>query len=545
MTRELHGLLQQLVAVIDGELQSDPCSGLRTCSDSWRLLGRLVEGINRHFQIRPRIMFSSQDADTQSAAAAALGIKDCFTRFIELLSADDDRAGNVAAFTVFLMDSDDDAETSMRFAFLDMITRRVVAAKRPGQRWDATVDGEAVGLGEGCSACGSNAAIAPVLQFASAAAAAAAASGDLEDFDDAKCTICLCTSFDSRSDGSVSINAREMKCPGRHTFHSQCARRWFVNEKHNSCPYCRHDFSGSFCDDITATLQHQVEPTGTGFTVHWSKPPNLRHAALNVLLLLPPETPLGSTIAHALLWSCFDAAAGIADAALRCGRLSVAMVGLPQGEVELWCARLVEAFTIAGTDTIKANAAMAICDFASNEEGCAGLAAAGACGALVEALKVAEADDTRVSIAWAMRNLASNEAGLTCLAAAGACGALVEALKVAEADRTRSNVACAMFDLAKSEEGRTGLAAAGACGALVEALKVAEADDTRRTIASAMTNLSKNEEGRNGLAAAGAVGTLEAAQHMGVGRKRSIADALDSLQPHHQNKTSKFSHGAS
>jgi hypothetical protein len=467
------------------------------------LLGRLVEGVNHHLQIRPRIVFISKDADTQSAAAAARGIKDCFTRCIELLSTDEDRAGNVAAFTVFLMDSDDDAETSMRIAFLDMITRRVVAVKRPGQRWDATVDGETVGLDEGCSACGSNAAIAPVLQFASAAAAAAAACGNLEDFDDAKCTICLCTSFDSRSDGSVSINVREMKCPGRHTFHSQCARRWFVNEKHNSCPYCRHDFSGSFCDDITATLQHQVEPTGTGFTVHWSKPPNLRLAALNVLLLFPPETPLGSTIAHALLWSCFDAAAGIADAALRCGRLSVAMVGMPQGEVELWCARLVEAFTIAAMDTIKANVAMAICDFASNEEGRTGLAAAGGCGALVEALKVAEADGTRDSIAFAM-----------CI-------------------------------LALSEEGRTGLAAAGACGALVEALKVAEADATRRTIASAMTNLTKNEEGRNGLAAAGAGGTLEIAEHMGVGCKRSIAEALDSLQPHHQNKTAKFSHGAS
>jgi hypothetical protein len=105
VTRELHRLLRQLVAVIDGELQSNPCSGLQTCSDSWRLLGRLVEGINHHFQIRPRIVFISKDVDTQSAAAAARGIKDCFTRFIELLSTDDELAGNVDDFTILLMDS--------------------------------------------------------------------------------------------------------------------------------------------------------------------------------------------------------------------------------------------------------------------------------------------------------------------------------------------------------------------------------------------------------------------------------------------------------
>ena len=509
------------------------------------MLGRLVEGINRHFQFRPRIMFTGHGTDLQSAAAAARGIKDCFTRCIELLSTDDDRAGNVASFAIFLMDSDGDAEASMRFAFLDLITRRVAAVKRPGQRWDAIVDGETVHLEEGVSASGCNAAIAPVLQFATAAVSAAAC-GDLEDFDDAKCSICMCASFDSSSDGGVSINAREMKCPGRHTFHSQCARRWFVVEKHSSCPYCRHDFSGLFCDRIAATLQHQVEATGTGSTVQWNtRSPNQRLAALNVLLQLPRETPLGRTIASALLWSCFDAAAGVADAALRCGRLSVAIKGMLQGEIGLWCARLVEAFAVAGTGAIQCNVAMAMCDLAEDEGSRAGLAAAGACGALVEALKVAEDDDTRGSVAGAMGNLAKSEEGRAGLAGAGACGALVEALKVAKADVTRGNIACAMWFLAKSEEGRAGLAAAGACGALVEALNVAEEDDTRSNIACAMKNLANSEEGRASLSAAGACATLEAAQHMAVCRNSSIVDALESLQPHlHQNKKIKLSHGA-
>ena len=74
VTRELHSLLLRLVAAVDGELQSNPGSSLRTSSYSWRLLGKLVEGTNHHFQIRPRIMFTSQDADLQSAAAAARGL---------------------------------------------------------------------------------------------------------------------------------------------------------------------------------------------------------------------------------------------------------------------------------------------------------------------------------------------------------------------------------------------------------------------------------------------------------------------------------------
>jgi hypothetical protein len=47
------------------------------------------------------------------------------------------------------------------------------------------------------------------------------------------------------------------------------------------------------------------------------------------------------------LWSCFDADAGIAHVALRCGRLSVAIEGMPQGHIELWYAGLIENFTVA------------------------------------------------------------------------------------------------------------------------------------------------------------------------------------------------------
>ena len=66
VTRDLERLLQHLVAAVDTELQSNSSSDIRTSSESWHLLGSLVDGINRHFQVRPKIVFVSEDADMQS-----------------------------------------------------------------------------------------------------------------------------------------------------------------------------------------------------------------------------------------------------------------------------------------------------------------------------------------------------------------------------------------------------------------------------------------------------------------------------------------------
>jgi len=128
VTRDVCSLLLQLVAAIEAKLESDPSSDLRTSSESWHLLGTLVNGINRHFQNRPRIVVTSADADMQSAAAAARGIAESFTRLIELLSLEEERAGNVAEFSVVLMDSEDDAEISMRLAILESVSRHIVAS---------------------------------------------------------------------------------------------------------------------------------------------------------------------------------------------------------------------------------------------------------------------------------------------------------------------------------------------------------------------------------------------------------------------------------
>ena len=59
--------------------------------------------------------------------------------------------------------------------------------------------------------------------------------------------------------GIVELDAREMKCEGRHTVHSNClgvtgVMDRFVEKKHNTCPNCRHDFSDFFSTDIEANL---------------------------------------------------------------------------------------------------------------------------------------------------------------------------------------------------------------------------------------------------------------------------------------------------
>ena len=443
-TRELHDLLQQLVAAIDSELQSNPGCFVPSSSYAWRLLGRLAEGINRHFQIRPRIAFSSHDAAMQSAAAAARGIRECFLRVIQLLSPEEDHAGNIAAFSLSLMDTDSSAETCMRFAFLDAISRRVVAVKRPDQIWHVTIDGE---IKHACTDSG-------------------AASGFDElpapfrkdDFEVLTCPICTDTLFQNESDGSIVLLARQLKCPTvvdvttqnptghefPHVVCEGCAQRNFVQLNHTACPQCRHSFDSYLCVSIAAALQHQVHGNGH---VQWTSTPECRLAALNVLTRISAETPLSDVVSFALLWSCLDPAAGIAHAALCCGRLAASIQVMPQAQASMWRAKLVHAFTITeavGGDSMRGCIARAIGEIIEDDDSCASFIAAGACGALVDALGIAETDDTRGSIALSIFNLAQNEEGRSALIAAGACGALVDALGIATTDDTRGNIALAL-----------------------------------------------------------------------------------------------------
>ena len=364
ITRALHHFLQQFSAAIDAELQSNASSGLRNYIEfcGRRLLGRLITDINHHFEIRPRIMFNSADAETQSAAAAARGIAESFTRLIELLSLEEERAGNVAEFSIVLMDSEDDAEISMRLAILESISRHIVASyEQTHKHWKVAVDGESQDLR---NVSGSN--TPEVLKFAPAVVVAADCNG-LEDFVDVRCAICMGSLFESRGDGSIKIDAREMSCPGKHTFHSQCARTCFVdgpNYVHkNTCPLCKCDFSQFFSVEIEACLDH-CEPNDTGTALQWANPPNMRLAALNVLAKIPQETPLGRSTASALLWSCLDSAARVVDAALRSERLSAAFEVVPQALGVKYCCTVLESLKNAGTDGTRENLACAVAQLA-------------------------------------------------------------------------------------------------------------------------------------------------------------------------------------
>ena len=91
---------------------------------------------------------------------------------------------------------------------------------------------------------------------------------------------------------------------------------------------------------IAAALQHQVHEDGS---VVWTATPQRRLGALNVLAQLPAETPLSYSVAHGVLRSCLVAEADVAAAALRCGRLSVAIEAIPRAEALEWLAQSVHA----------------------------------------------------------------------------------------------------------------------------------------------------------------------------------------------------------
>ena len=385
VTRELQSLLQQLVAAIDTELHSNPSSDVRTSSEHWHLLGQLVDGINHHFLIRPRIMFVGEDVDMQSAAAAARGIKGCFTRFIELMSSDEDRGANVAAFAIHLMDTDGDAETSMRFAFLDIISRRVVAVKRPSHRWHVTIDDEVphTRMEDDAVSSGFDDVPTPFRK---------------DTHEDVVCAVCTSFLFQKEGDGSIVLLARQLKCPTvvdvtdrspmghryPHVMCESCARRQFIDYKSTVCPHCRHNFQEHLCVDIAAALQHQVCEDEA---VLWTAPPQRRLVALTVLAQLPVETPLSESVAYSVLRSCFDADAGIAAAALRCLRL---LENLPEALIAAGaCGALVESLSIAETEETREVIASVVANVSRIPEGCAAFIAAGACSALVEAFEIA------------------------------------------------------------------------------------------------------------------------------------------------------------
>jgi hypothetical protein len=173
-------------------------------------------------------------------------------------------------------------------------------------------------------------------------------------FDDLECPICTVPLFHRPGDGSVVLLARQLKCPTvvdvsdaspmghryPHVVCEGCAQKNFIENRNTACPHCRHNFREHLCVDIAAALQHQVHEDGS---VVWTAAPQRRLAALNVLAQLPAETPLSDSVAYGVLRSCLAAEADVAAAALRCGRLSVALDVIPRAEAMEWFAQSMNA----------------------------------------------------------------------------------------------------------------------------------------------------------------------------------------------------------
>jgi hypothetical protein len=184
------------------------------------------------------------------------------------------------------MDCEDDAEIAMRLAVLDSISRHIVAStEQTGKILHIKVDR---GSSDSIAHAGPE-----VMKFAFAAAAGVVSDLTCDGFDkfeDALCAICRGELFENQNDGIIHIDAREMKCPGKHTFHAQCAQTCFVPKHNDRCSCCRHNFSDSFCADIATSLEH-IEPNGNE-PLHWMESPTVRLAALSMLAKLSDKTPL-------------------------------------------------------------------------------------------------------------------------------------------------------------------------------------------------------------------------------------------------------------
>jgi hypothetical protein len=519
ITRQLHTCLEHLVAAITLEFQQELGSNLdtiRASSDTWRLLGSLVEAINRHFQIRPRIMFVSDDEDMRSAAAAARGIRDCFTRIVELLSCDDDRASNSATFTILLMDCEGDAETSMRLAFLDIISRRVVAVKRPDERWYVTIDGDArvapgdepsFGSGDETSS-GFDEVPTPLRH---------------DDLDGITCDVCQDAMYHKEGDGHIVLLARQLKCPGvvgvtdstprghnfPHVFHETCAQRWFIDQKGTSCPLCRHNFSQHIFDDVTAALDHDAVDNGQ--RVQWTNATNRRLAALSTILHLARETPPGISIARALVWSLTDDDQSVVLAAARAVAHLSSELGSMLGQQlhDLLCQRL--------STFLQSSKATRHCYFRAEQDESKVIIARAISRLLFEALAhdvtCSASDDAIISISNAITSFAKH-VELSHLDqdffSLSGCGALVQALRSVSSDDAKAKVALAIGQLSMVDRiwCHYDLVEAGACEAVVHSLISAASDDAKAEIATAIGHLA-----RHGLSHLVACGGCEAVAH--------------------------------
>ena len=429
VTRQLQHLIQNLVADVQRVVSAN--DDIRASPVPWHLLGKLVNHLNGHFQVRPRVMFAQDGEDAQATAQAVRDIGAAVRALVETLSKEDELEQNLSTFRILTMETDDDVETAARFVFLDRISQRVVAHRPADQRWVVEVDGAAAerhSHSHDDTPSGSRDLPTPIRGHATPA---------LHEDGDACCSCCLLPLFEFNPNGSVPVRHwRRLKCPtvygvtegnptGRvhkHIVHEHCAQQWFIFTRKNTCPHCNHDFSDALLVDIEGALEHGV----VSDAVEWRQPPERRAAALNALAHLPEQQPLGPAVAHALVWSLVDSRQEVVLAAARAiSRFAANLWSLLEPHVrEMLCVRLSSALK-------KSNALHVCCCAAS--------------------------DDAKVRISEAIGNLARDDEGRRALVAAGACEAAAHALRSAASDDAKARISKAIFDLDRDDEGRRSL----------------------------------------------------------------------------------------
>jgi hypothetical protein len=77
--------------------------------------------------------------------------------------------------------------------------------------------------------------------------------------------------------------------------------------------------------------------------VLWTASPQRRLAALNMLAQVPLDIAISDSLGYSVLQSCVVDDPDIVAAALRCGRLSVAIENIPQAGAVKWFAELIHA----------------------------------------------------------------------------------------------------------------------------------------------------------------------------------------------------------
>jgi hypothetical protein len=249
-------------------------------------MSRLCEIVILHFRVRVSNSnasdFIPESAENRRCCSINLVIGSLLQHIGVLMTANDAHEANFVEGMRSVLSHDaisNFPDPWSPYLYLNAISRRILVVKRPGTDWIVTVDCTELledYSSPAASLCVSRrngktvtkqrdascALIAPLREHAAvvvvaaaaaanADAAAAAASGTCH-YSDALCAICQSSLFEIKSDGSIIVLARQLKCfttdhqhdrPSegscRHMFHAHCTRQLFIQRDASQCPICR------------------------------------------------------------------------------------------------------------------------------------------------------------------------------------------------------------------------------------------------------------------------------------------------------------------